>query len=101
MAPPTVGRTESLAIAALVVGLIAPFGAMFDGVPGVIFGAVAVSLGWVARRRIKRSGGALHGAGLALAGMIVGACGIVLGLAFAVLLFGLFMAMQSGSGKGP
>ena len=88
MASPAAGRTDSLAIAALVVGLIAPFGAMFDGVPGVIMGTIAVVLGLISRRRIKRSGGTLTGGGLALAGLIVGACGIVLGLAVATLLFG-------------
>ena len=89
-----------MAIAALVVGLISLFAAMFDGVPGVIFGSVAVFLGLRARSRIKRSAGMLQGGGLALAGWIAGLCGIVLGLVFAVLLLGLFMAMQSGGGKG-
>jgi hypothetical protein len=89
-----------MAIAALVVGLISPFAAMFDGVPGVILGSAAVILGLRARSRIKRSGGMLQGGGLALAGWIAGSCGIVLGLVFAVLLFGLFMAMQSGGAKG-
>ena len=96
---PMTVRTDGLAIAALVVGLIAPFADLFDGVPGVVFGAVAVTLGLVSRRRIKRSGGALGGRGLALAGVIVGACAIVVGFLIAVFFISLFMAMQSGSGK--
>lgn len=93
-------RTDGMAIAALVVGLIAPLAAMFYGVPGVIMGSVAVFLGLSSRRRIKRSGGTLQGGGLALAGWIVGLGAIVLGVMIAVLLIGLFLAMQSGSGKG-
>jgi hypothetical protein len=96
----TPGRTDSTAIAALVVGAISPMAAMFYGVPGVIAGSIAVFLGLSSRRRIKRSGGTLHGGGLALAGWIVGVCGILLGLVVAVFLFGLFMAMQPGTGKG-
>jgi Domain of unknown function (DUF4190) len=96
---PMTVRTDGLAIAALVVGLLAPFADLFDGVPGVIFGAAAVTLGLVSRRRIKRSGGTLAGRGLALAGIIVGAFAIVAGLLIAVLFIGLFMAMQSGAGK--
>ena len=97
---PTPGRTDSTAIAALVVGLISPIAAMFYGVPGVIAGSVALFLGLSSRRRIKRSGGTLHGGGLALAGWIVGLCGIVLGAVVAFFLIGLFLAMQSGGGKG-
>jgi hypothetical protein len=88
-----------MAIAALVVGLVSLMAALFDGVPGVVFGAVAIFLGLRARSRIKRSGGMLQGGGMALAGWILGACGLVLGLAFAVLLLGLFMSMRS-AGKG-
>ncbi len=89
-----------MAIAALVVGLIAPLAAMFDGVPGVIMGSIAVFLGLSSRRRIKRSGGTLEGGGLALAGWIVGLCAIVLGVVIAIFFIGLFLAMQSGTGKG-
>jgi hypothetical protein len=37
---------------------------------------------------------------LALAGWILGLCAIVLGLLIAVLFLGLFLAMQSSTGKG-
>jgi hypothetical protein len=93
-------RTDGMAIAALVVGLIAPMAAMFDGVPGVIMGSVAVFLGLRSRRRIKRSGGMLQGGGMALAGWIVGLGAIVLGVVIAVFVISLFLAMQSGTGKG-
>ena len=92
---------EGRAIAALVVGILAPLGAfLFFGVSGVILGAVAVFLGLTARSRIKKSGGVLGGGGMALAGWIAGVVGIVIGLAWALYLFALLMAMGSGLGKG-
>lgn len=95
-------QTDSLAIAALVVGLIAPLSAiLFLGIPGVVLGSVAVFLGLRSRSKIKRSGGALSGGGLALAGWILGACGILVGLMLAFFYFSLYMAMQSSvNGKG-
>ena len=95
-APQLVRPTEGIAIAALVLGLLAPFGALFYGLPGVILGSIAVFLGLRARGRIKRSGGALGGSGMALAGWIVGLLGIVVGLLWFVFLFSLYMAMQAG-----
>ena len=102
---PAARRTEGKAIAALVIGLLSPFAAMFYGLPGVIFGSVAVFLGLRARSRIKRSGGTLAGGGMALAGWIVGVCAIVVGTLWFLFLAMLYMAMTSGnpgaSGTGP
>ena len=75
--------------------MLSPFAAMFYGIPGVIAGSVAVFLGLTARSRIKRSGGALGGGGIALAGWIVGLFGIVIGLLWFLFLFSLYMAMVS------
>ena len=92
---------EGRAIAALVVGIAAPLGAfLLFGVSGVILGAVAVFMGLTARSRIKRSGGVLGGGGLALAGWLLGLLGILVGAAWALYLFALFMAMSPGAGKG-
>ena len=95
-------QTDSLAIAAFVVGLIAPLSAiLLVGIPGVVLGAVALFLGLRSRSKIRRSGGALGGGGLALAGWILGICGIAVGLVIFLFFFSLFMAMQSGTnGKG-
>lgn len=60
--PPQPPRTCGLATASLVLGIIG------CGVTGV----VAVVLGHIAMRTIKRSGGALTGGGLAIAGLILG-----------------------------
>jgi hypothetical protein len=94
---PAARPTDGMAIAALVVGLISPFAAMFYGLPGVIFGSVAVFLGLRARSRIKRSGGTLAGGGMALAGWIVGVGAIVVGTLWFLFLLMLYMAMTSGN----
>ena len=99
VALPAAKPVEGRAIAALIVGLMAPLGALlFFGISGVIMGAIAVFLGLTARSRIKKSGGALGGGGMALAGWICGAVGIVVGLLWGFYLFALFMAMSSGGG---
>ena len=76
-------RSSALAIASLVLGIagtafcLGPLG----GIPGVICGHLALS-------RIKRSGGALTGVGLATAGLITGYISflwvVVLGLLVAI-----------------
>ena len=65
--PPAAARPETsgLAIASLVLGLASFFGSIFTAVPAVICGHLA-------RSRIKHSGGAVAGGGLALAGLITG-----------------------------
>lgn len=72
---PAARPTDGRAIAALVVVIVSFIGAFFYGIPGVILGVVAVVLGLTARSRIKKSGGALGGGGLAPAGTIVGVNG--------------------------
>jgi hypothetical protein len=79
---------EGLAIASLAVSCAAVFGLCTSGIAGVL-GIVGAILGHVARSRIKRNGRA--GAGLALAGIIVGwvlaviSAAIVVGLVFLVV----------------
>ncbi|HSS60771.1 MAG TPA: hypothetical protein VLK30_04870 [Candidatus Limnocylindrales bacterium] len=97
IANPAARPTDGGALAAFVLGLISPFGALFYGLPGVIMGSVAVFLGLRARGRIKRSGGTLGGGGMALAGWIVGLVGIVIGLAWGLFLLALYAAMVSTS----
>jgi len=61
--------TDGLAVASLVVSCVAMPAICFYGVPGLI-GIVGAILGHVAKRRISRTGA--NGAGMALAGIIVG-----------------------------
>lgn len=62
-------QTDGLAIASLVVSCAAVLGLCAYGIGGVL-GLVGAGLGHAARRRIARSGA--DGAGMALAGVIVG-----------------------------
>jgi hypothetical protein len=62
-------QTEGLAVASLVVSCAAVLGLCAYGIGGVL-GVVGACLGHAARRRIARNGN--DGAGMALAGIIVG-----------------------------
>jgi Zn-dependent protease len=73
-------RTDGLAIASLVVGIIGVVCSI--GCLGVVLGPTASIMGFVARQRVASSGGALGGGGMALAGMILGAAGFVLSVAW-------------------
>jgi hypothetical protein len=73
-------RTDGLAIASLVVGIIGVVCSI--GCLGVLLGPTASIMGFVARQRVTSSGGALGGGGMALAGMILGAAGFVLSVAW-------------------
>jgi uncharacterized protein DUF4190 len=82
-------RTSGLAIASLVCSLGA---FVLAGIPSV----VGIILGFVARSQIRRSGGTKTGAGLALAGIIVGFAEIAL---VVVLIVALVLVVQSDSRK--
>lgn len=73
-----VGGTEALAVISIILSLLWLFG--LGSIAGIVTGLVA-------RRRIKRSGGARTGSGLALAGIVLGV--ITLGL---TVLAGLALA---------
>ena len=90
-------RTDGMAIAALVVGIVAAVGIFCYGILGVILGIVAVFLGLRSRRQIKASGGALGGYGLAQAGWIIGLCAAILGAIYFIFVVG-FVAMVAITG---
>jgi len=93
---PSGGKTNGLAIASLVMGILALLclGAL-AGIPGVICGHMALG-------RIKTSGEG--GQGLAVAGLIMGYIGIAWSIiALLLMAFGIFagvteMEMQTGPG---
>jgi hypothetical protein len=76
-------KTSALAIWSLVLGILslACF-TIFAAIPGVICGHKALS-------KIKRSGGALTGQGLAIAGLVTG----YLGIAWAIIFIPMMMAI--------
>jgi hypothetical protein len=80
--------TEGLAIASLVVSCAAVLGVCTYGVGGLL-GVVGAILGHVARHRIRRTGG--EGAGLALAGIVVGWVLAALTAAIGAILITLFI----------
>lgn len=63
--PQIVARTNGLAVASLVCSLV---GLIFIAIPSI----VGIVFGFISRTQIRRSAGAQTGAGLALAGIIVG-----------------------------
>jgi type II secretory pathway pseudopilin PulG len=69
--PPRTTATSRKAVWSLVLGISSFCLSIFTGVPAVIFGALAL-------RDINRSHGNMAGSGLAIGGIVAGACGIVL-----------------------
>ena len=63
--PPHISQTSGLAVASLVLGLASIFLWCTTGIPAII-------LGHVAHSQIKHSGGRLTGAGMAIAGYVLG-----------------------------
>jgi hypothetical protein len=90
-APPR--PTEGLAIASLVVSCAGVLGLCAWTVGGVL-GIVGAILGHVARRRISRNGS--QGAGMALAGIIVG--WVMFGITV-IVITGLIIAIANDSGS--
>lgn len=78
MGPP---RRDGQAIGALVTGLLS---IPCAGIIGVFLGITGVVLGIVSLRRIAASEGRYDGRGMAIAGIVLGSIGIVIGLAFFV-----------------
>ena len=72
--PPGAGyaaqRTDGLAIASLVIGIVSIVCSI--ACLGIILGPTAAIMGFISRQRIASSGGTLGGGGIALAGLILG-----------------------------
>lgn len=82
-----VARTNGMAIASLVLGLMLGLGAI-----------LAIPFGHVARRQIRRTGE--QGAGMALAGLILGYLSLaaaVVGVVFVVVVIGAFRSSTSNA----
>lgn len=89
-------RTEPLAVASLVVGIIG----LIITVLAPILGPIALAMGIRAKQRIAASSGALEGQGIAQAGFILGIIGTVIA-GLLVLLFGIcIVVLSTGSMYG-
>ena len=69
-------RTDGLAIASLVIGIVSIVCA--GGCLGVILGPTAAIMGFISRQRVSTSGGMVSGGTMALVGLILGIVGFVL-----------------------
>jgi len=83
-------RTDGLAIASLVIGIVSIVCSFVC--LGVILGPTAAIMGFISRQRIATSGGALGGGALAIIGLILGIIGFLasVGAFFAIVTTGFF-----------
>jgi hypothetical protein len=77
--------SNGLAVASLVIGIISLFGIFCFGIGGLVLGLVAVGLGIGGLRRANRAPGAPQ-KGVAIGGIVTGALGALVGLAFLVFI---------------
>jgi len=73
-------KSNGLGIAALVIGILAILGAFVGAIPGILLGLLAIVLGVLGLRRVKAR--RADNKGMALAGLITGIIGLVLGAIF-------------------
>jgi hypothetical protein len=83
-------RTDGLAIASLVIGIISIVCSI--GCLGIVLGPTAAIMGFISRQRISTSGGAIGGGTLAIVGLVLGIVGFVasVGWFFFVIVSGAF-----------
>lgn len=79
----TAQKTNGLAIAAMVVGIVGMVTSLFA--IGVFFTWIALPLGIVALLKINKSNGTEKGKGMAITGIVLGSIGVIM-LGFALLL---------------
>lgn len=70
---PVVAKTEPMAIAALIMGLLT----IFSYYGGVLTGILAIVFAKSAKRKIEASKGLLDGTGMATAGQVIGTIGLI------------------------
>jgi len=86
-------RTDGLAIASLVIGILSLV--CFVACLGIVLGPTAAIMGFVSRQRISSSGGALGGGALATVGLVLGIVGFVVSVGW--FFFAITGAINSGS----
>ena len=101
--PPGAGyaatRTDGLAIAALVIGIISLVCSFFC--LGVVLGPTAAIMGFISRQRIATSGGMLGGGALAVAGLVLGIIGFIASVGFFFLYFAGAISSATSSTPTP
>jgi hypothetical protein len=91
--PPFAGPRNGLGIASLVLAIVALL-CVWSVFGGIILGIVALVLGFVGWGRVKR--GAANNGGVAIAGIVLGALAVIVGLAF----IGIWAALWKDVGGG-
>ena len=89
--PPATPRTNSLAVASLACGVGQLILGPFSGIPAIV-------LGYAARSQIRRTGE--EGAGLALAGLLLGWAGLALTIIVLAILIVAAIAVTHATGHG-
>jgi Domain of unknown function (DUF4190) len=92
-------RTDGLAIASLVIGILSLVCAI--GCLGVVLGPTAAIMGFISRQRINSSGGALGGGTLAVVGLVLGIIGFVASVGVFFLLINGAIHSSSTSSPSP
>jgi hypothetical protein len=96
---PTRIQTDSGAVAALVLGVFSLAGLVFPPMLGL--GIAAIVIGWAARRRIARSGAAVKGYRIAVAGLVLGVLGSLLSLVLPGFIVGVWIYAAFHGGQLP
>ncbi|HEV2140875.1 MAG TPA: DUF4190 domain-containing protein [Candidatus Dormibacteraeota bacterium] len=83
-------RTDGLAIASLVVGIVSIVCSI--ACLGIVLGPTAAIMGFISRQRISSSGGAMGGGTLAIVGLVLGIVGFIasVGAFFFIIFAGIF-----------
>src|ERR1700675_2042256 len=92
-------RSDGLAIASLVVGILSLVCSFIC--LGVILGPAAAIMGFISRQRIATSGGALGGGTLAVVGLVLGIVGFVASVGWFFLLITGVITSQTESAPSP
>ncbi len=92
-------RTDGLAIASLVIGIISLV--CFLACLGIVLGPTAAIMGFVSRQRISSSGGALGGGTLATVGLILGIVGFIVSVGWFFIAISGVITSSSGGTPSP
>jgi hypothetical protein len=89
-------RTDGLAIASLIIGILALVCTV--GCLGVILGPTAAIMGFISRQRIASSGGTVGGGTLATVGLVLGIIGFIASVGwFFLIISGAINSSSTGT----
>jgi Domain of unknown function (DUF4190) len=92
-------RTDGLAIASLVIGILSVVCTV--ACLGIVLGPTAAIMGFISRQRVASSGGALGGGTLALIGLVLGVLGFVASVGWFFLIISGVISSSSTSTPTP